>query len=240
MEPSSREKILEVAEARFAQRGSAGVGMREVALAAGLGKSSLFHHFPTKAELWVAVISRVIARIEAHVLPALDAPGGTLVRIERAVDALIDALAEHPTTARLLLRSLVEDDELVAAAPPGADEVEARIQGLVARFTALLAAGVESAELRPASAPDAVHTLIGATVYHFASGEFGEAVLGGPLFSAEAVARRKREVKELLLHGLASPQGAPHPSQPIGLVPRSEPEASEVESSSARKERTPS
>ena len=239
MEPSSREKILEVAEARFAQRGFAGVGMREVALAAGLGKSSLFHHFATKADLWVAVIERVIARIEAHALPALQGKGGVLAQIDRAVDALIDALAEHPTTARLLLRSLVEEDELAAVEPPGAAAVEARIHALVARFTSLLAAGVEAGELRPASAPDAVQTLIGATVYHFASGEFGEAVLGGPLFSAEAVARRKREVKQLLLHGLASPQGLPGPARSTGLVPRSEPQASEDESR-APKETSPS
>jgi TetR/AcrR family transcriptional regulator len=214
VEPTSREKLLEVAEARFAQRGYSGTGMREVALAAGLGKSSLFHHFPSKAELYVAVIERVIARIEAHVLPALDGAGSVLARIERSVDALIDALAEHPTTARLLLRSLVEEDELAADEPPGAQEVEARIHALVARFVALLGEGVAAGELRAASAPDAVQTLIGATVYHFAAGEFGEAVLGGPLLSAEAVARRKREVKDLLLHGLASPSRAPKERPP--------------------------
>ncbi len=202
MEPSSRDKILEVAEARFAQRGFAGVGMREVALSAGLGKSSLFHHFPTKAELYVAVIERVIARIEAHVLPALGKPGAALAQLERAADALIDALAEHPTTARLLLRSLVEDDAFVAGEPIGLAAVEERIAALVGRFTALL------------GSPGAVQTLIGATVYHFASGEFGEAVLGGALFSAEAVARRKREVKALLLHGLASPLRAPKENGP--------------------------
>jgi AcrR family transcriptional regulator len=202
VEPSSREKILEVAEARFAQRGFAGVGMREVALAAGLGKSSLFHHFATKDELQVAVIERVIARIEAHVLPALGRGGDPAATLGRAVDALIDALAEHPATARLLLRSLVEDDAFAAADPPGLAAVEARIQALVDRFTALL------------GAPDRVQTLIGATVYHFASGEFGEAVLGGPLFSAEAVARRKREVKALFVHGLASPPCAPKERPP--------------------------
>jgi AcrR family transcriptional regulator len=213
-EPSSREKILEVAESRFAQRGFAGVGMREVAGAAGLGKSSLFHHFASKAELYVAVIERVIARIEAHVLPALARPGRVLAQFDAAVDALIDALAEHPTTARLLLRSLVEEDAVAAAAPPALATVEARIASLVARFSALLHAGVAAGELRPAGAPDAAQTLIGATVYHFASGEFGEAVLGGPLFSAESVARRKRELKSLLLHGLASPASAPKESPP--------------------------
>jgi AcrR family transcriptional regulator len=169
----------------------------------------LFHHFPAKAELYVAVIERVIARIEAHVMPAFDLAAGAAVRIDRAVDALIDALAEHPTTARLLLRSLVEEDALAAAEPPGLDAAEARIHHLVARFTALLREGVGAGELRPLSAPDAVQTLIGATVYHFASGEFGEALLGGALYSAESVARRKREVKELLLYGRASPASAP-------------------------------
>jgi len=197
VQPGSRGKILEVAEARFAQRGFAGVGMREVALAAGLGKSSLFHHFPSKAELYVAVIERVIARIEAHVLPALARSGEALAQTERALDAFVDALAEHPSTARLLLRSLVEDDAFAAAEPPGLAAVESRIHALVGRFTSLL------------GAPDRVQTLIGATVYHFASGEFGEAVLGGALFSAEAVARRKREVKALLLHGPTSPSRAP-------------------------------
>ena len=231
MEPRSRDKILEVADARFAERGFAGVGMREVALAAGLGKSSLFHHFRAKVDLYVAVIERVIERIEAHVLPALARPGPVLVQIDRAVDALIDALAEHPTTARLLLRSLVEDDAFAAAEPPGLAEVEARIHALVGRITTLLAGGVATGELRAVHAPDAVQTLIGATVYHFASGEFGESVLGGAVFSAEAVARRKRELKELLLHGLASPQGSPIPAPPA---------SSREEESSAPKERSPS
>ena len=52
--------------------------------------------------------------------------------------------------------------------------------------------------------PDTLQTLIGASVYHFASGEIGEGILGRPLFSAESVARRKRELVELLRRGLAA------------------------------------
>ena len=69
--PSSREKILEVAEALFAQRGFAAVGMREVAGAAGLGKSSLFHHFRSKALLYLAVLGRVLDRIAQRLDPVL-------------------------------------------------------------------------------------------------------------------------------------------------------------------------
>lgn len=213
MEPSSREKILEVAEARFAQRGFAGVGMREVAQAAGLGKSSLFHHFPSKAGLYVAVLERVVERIEGHVLPTLSLEGDVSGRLDAAIDALIDSLAEHPTTARLLLRTLVEDEQL-GAEPTGFAATEARVQSLVGAFAALLRAGAEAGELRASAPAHAVQALIGATVYHFASGEFGGAVLGRPIFSADSVAAYRRELKLLLRHGLAGPLRAPKENLP--------------------------
>ena len=60
LEVASRDKILDAAEDLFARRGFAGIGMREVADAAGLGKSSLFHHFKSKAELYAAVVGRIL------------------------------------------------------------------------------------------------------------------------------------------------------------------------------------
>ena len=67
----------------------------------------------------------------------------------------------------------------------------------------MVQSGVDSGEFRRVSVPEILQTVIGATVYHFASGEFGEVLLGGPLFSSEAVSRRKREVNALLEYGLA-------------------------------------
>lgn len=204
----SREKILDVAEALFARRGYAGVGLREVAAGAGLGKSSLFHHFRGKAQLYLAVLERVLVRIEARIVPSLEAGGEVLARVDRCLDAIVDALAEHPTTARLLLRSLFEDDDLPAAAASESAAVEARLARLLDRVLALLREGVAVGALRAVSARHTLQTLIGATVYHFASGEFGEGLFGHPLFSAEAVRRRKAEVKALLHEGIAAP-GAP-------------------------------
>ena len=65
IEIGSRDKILDAAEDLFARRGFAGVGMREVAEAVGLGKSSLFHHFKSKAELYAAVVGRILDLIDA-------------------------------------------------------------------------------------------------------------------------------------------------------------------------------
>jgi AcrR family transcriptional regulator len=113
----SRDKILDRAEELFARRGFAGVGLAEVAEQVGLSKSSLFHHFSGKAQLYAAVMARILDRIEAELMRSLAEGGGPLRRLERWLDVVIDVLAAHPTYARLLLRSLFEDDELTGALP---------------------------------------------------------------------------------------------------------------------------
>ncbi len=207
--PSSHQTILDVAEALFAQRGYAAVGISAVAAQAGLGKSSLFHHFPSKASLYGAVLLSVIERIEVRLLPVLARSGTSPQKLGLAVDALIDALAEHPTSARLLLRALFEEDDPAVVEAPETAEIDARIARLVDGLGEVLQSGVDAGELREVSVPEILQTVIGATVYHFASGEFGETLLGGPLFSAEAVSRRKRELKALLERGLAPSSSRP-------------------------------
>jgi len=203
---SSREKILEVAEALFARRGSAGTGLQSVAEACGLGKSSLFHHFDSKAQLYYEVIGRVFARIEERLTSAATPHCGPAERLDRWIDALVDSLAEQPTTAPLLLRALFEEDEFAAANLPEGTAAESTLTRIIAAAQHLLAEGIERGEFRQVSIPDTLQTLIGATVYHFASGEFGEVLMGGPIFSAEAVRRRKREIRSFVHQGLvASP-----------------------------------
>ena len=209
--PSSREKILDVAEALFARRGYAGVGLREVADHAGLSKSSLFHHFPGKVQLYCEVLRRALQRMEEHLQPALDAAGDVPYRLERWIDGLIDGLVEHPPTARLLLRGLVEDETL----PPEADELpealaaERALASALGGIASLIRAGVDRGELRDVSPGHTIQTLVGATVYHFASGEVGEGLLGRPLLSAEAVRQHRAEIKQFLRHGLLPAGAAP-------------------------------
>ena len=92
--PDSRSKLLDVAESRFARSGFGGVGMRDVAVAAGLSKSTLFHHFATKAALYGEVVGRVVSRVAERIEPALASGGSPAERLERVSDALVDALAE--------------------------------------------------------------------------------------------------------------------------------------------------
>lgn len=212
-EQSSRDKILDAAERLFAQRGYSGVGLSEVAEAAGLGKSSLFHHFETKARLYAAVAARILRSIEEHLVRSLAKGGDPVVRLERWLDELIDLLAANPTYARVLLRSLFEDDELAGDLP---EELQANdaIQRFVGALGLLIKEGVAAGAFHPVSVTHTLQTLIGATVYHFASGEFGDELIGRPIFTPSEVKRRKDEVKALFRHGLVARPASPSSRRP--------------------------
>ncbi|MGH0037701.1 MAG: TetR/AcrR family transcriptional regulator [Myxococcota bacterium] len=203
--PSTREKILDVAEALFARRGFSGVGMREVADRVEIGKSTLFHHFRSKLQLYCQVLDRVLSRIAVAVQPSLNSDAPAAEKLTLWLDALTDALADHPTTARILLRGLFEDDDLPDAGDPDADAVGRSVESLIGGFQDLVRLGIREGAFRPLSVPDATKTVIGATVYHFASGEVGEAVTGAPVFSAESVRRRRREVIDFVRNAMAAP-----------------------------------
>lgn len=203
-EVASRDKILDAAEGLFARRGFAGVGLREVAESAGLGKSSLFHHFRSKTELYAAVVGRILDLFDQRLTSALAAGGDPRARFDRWLDNVFDTFAQYPTSARLLLRSLFEDDDLT-----GTSEEERHVDDTMRRMlgslASLLKEGMRAGVFREASIPHMIQSLMGLTVYHFASGEFGEELVGGSLFSPAAVRRRKEEVKALLYQGLLAP-----------------------------------
>ncbi len=59
-----RESILEAAEHVFAARGLHGTPTLEIARAAGISQAYLFRLFPTKTELFIALVQRCNARIQ--------------------------------------------------------------------------------------------------------------------------------------------------------------------------------
>ena len=208
--PDSRDKILETAEGLFAVGGYAGVGMRELATTVGLSKSALFHHFPNKQELYSAVLDRSLVRIEAAV-NAVGSEGSPEEQLDAWIDAVIRTLSEDVPAGRLMMRALVDEEPFPAIAlhpEEGLDreleDFELRLAGILERFGALLDQGIAAGVFRPVSIPDTMLSVIGSIVFHFSSGELGEALLGEPVFSGPAVERRRREVAQFIRRGLVA------------------------------------
>lgn len=206
-EASSRERILDAAEALFAKRGYAGVGLREVAEVVGLGKSSLFHHFKNKPQLYAAVCGRILRRIEERLMRTLAAGGTPVERLERWIDDLIDLLVDNPSYARVLLRSLFEDDDLAGEMPEEV-EVQRSIESIMGSASTLLREGMGSGVFRAANVPHLLLTLVGQTVFPFASGDFGRDILGKDVFDPTEVERRKHELRDFVRFGLIVRPGA--------------------------------
>src|SRR5258705_5122825 len=83
---TTRDVILDAAERRFAERGFAGVSVREIASDAGLkNQASLYHHFKNKKALYEAVLARGVAPI-LEMVASSNAPTETQLTLDQLVD----------------------------------------------------------------------------------------------------------------------------------------------------------
>jgi AcrR family transcriptional regulator len=98
-----REEILQAAERVFASRGLHGTPTMEIAKAAGISQAYLFRLFPTKAELFSALVQRCNDRIERTFTDAAAAARATGEPVMQAMGkAYVGLLADR----NLLLNQL--------------------------------------------------------------------------------------------------------------------------------------
>jgi len=71
----ARRRILEAARELFLERGLRGVSMEDVASAAGLKKANLFHYYPSKECLELAVLEQAASEMKEQVEAQLSAKG---------------------------------------------------------------------------------------------------------------------------------------------------------------------
>ncbi len=188
------------------------MGLAEVAGRAGLGKATLFHHFPTKAHLYCAVMARALTDLEVALLRALAEGGHPAQRLDRWIDVLVDSLAAHPAYPGLLLRVLADDAELPPGLPEGNEAAEA-VRRIATAALGLLREGMDAGEFARAPASHVLQSLIGAVVHPLATGRFGEQLVGDDMLSAEQVARRKATLRVLVHGGLVPSARSQHPRE---------------------------
>lgn len=96
------------ARAAFGDVGYARASMDLIARRAGLRKSSLFHHFATKDDLYLEVFHSILGELARFVDVARDARGPFAERLDALSLAVTRYLAEHPDVAAIVLRELID------------------------------------------------------------------------------------------------------------------------------------
>ncbi|MBO9522378.1 MAG: TetR/AcrR family transcriptional regulator [Nocardioidaceae bacterium] len=164
--------VIEAARRLFDARGFRQVSLSDIAAEVGLGRTSLYRYFPTKAHLVQGWFEQAMTPLVERSRAAVDAPGTDAERLEAWLDVQLAFLLEDEHTA-LVAASLESEDlpddvrerlgarhrELYAtvspllAGPAGDDPALVRVRtvlvaGLVRSAADLVRAGADRAGVR--------------------------------------------------------------------------------------------
>jgi AcrR family transcriptional regulator len=107
-----REAILDVAGRIFARRGFRNTDVQEVALAAGVGKGTVYRHFPNKRALFLSAVDQGMQRLQACVDEEAPRPGQPLGDLRAGLEATLEAhlgfFDRHPEVVELLIQERAE------------------------------------------------------------------------------------------------------------------------------------
>jgi len=194
----SREAILDAAERLFAQQGYGATSLSQVGKMAGVSRATPGYFYGSKPELYRAVLDRCFGEVSRAVQAGRDralASGESAeVVLEGAVSDYFDFLVSRPNFIRLLER------EALAARgtlPEAAVEVQAGREALAALAVEL--------GLDPSPSGEAAHLLLSIIAlcwFPLVHASTVAQAVGVKVEGAAALARRKRHVIDLVLHGV--------------------------------------
>ncbi len=186
---STRDRILDVAEALFAERGLAGTAVRDIAREAGLTAPSLYNHFDGKQALYEAVLARGVQPLFA-IITATDAQAEGLSLEERqaaseqTLDSIMDHLAHHPNIAKLIQHESLTGGPSLSRIVHGwiGPIVESGMGAMAARPT------VWNDDEQPMAVAAWIHVILG----HFAMAPLFRELFGADPLAPEQIERQKR------------------------------------------------
>lgn len=101
--PETRERILSAAADVFAAKGFRGSSVDDIVARSDTSKGSFYNFFPSKEAIFLALIERVGVALLERVEGDVERASGALGRVDAALAAALDALAQHRALARILV-----------------------------------------------------------------------------------------------------------------------------------------
>ncbi len=125
---ATRGKILGAALQVFAEKGYHRAAVDDIVRASSTSKGAVYHHFPNKEALFLALIDELSASLAAAVTTAIEDSQGALGKVEAALRAGLQTFARHRELARILL---LESVSLGKAYEAKRAEVHGRFAALI-------------------------------------------------------------------------------------------------------------
>lgn len=192
----TRAAILAAAGLIFARAGLAGARVDKIAAAARVNKALLYYYFGSKQALFEAVIEEHFGDFNRRALAALGAAGSARAALLRYVTLHIDFISERHRLAALFGQLTMTGGQF--------------LPGLIRKYFAargealgkLIERGVRGGEFRRVDAFQSSMSIISLIVFYFSAGDILRMLGHRGAYSAVNLKRRKREVLDLVRHGL--------------------------------------
>jgi TetR/AcrR family transcriptional regulator, fatty acid metabolism regulator protein len=105
--PATRDRILQAALEIFAEKGYHRALVDDIVRASGTSKGAVYHHFPNKEALFLALVDEFSARLAGAMAEAIGSAHGALGKVQAALTAGLETFARHRELARILLLEAV-------------------------------------------------------------------------------------------------------------------------------------
>ena len=140
---ATRERILDAALDVFARKGYHRAIVDDIVRVSGTSKGAVYHHFPNKEAVFLALVDEFAARLATAVAGAVAVRAGALPKVEGALTAALATFADSERLARLILL------EAVSLGPT----YQAKRAEVADRFAALIQAYLDEAAADGSIAP---------------------------------------------------------------------------------------
>ncbi len=158
-------RILAAAEKLFADRGFDAVSMHAIAMEAGISKANIYHYFPNKDALYLAVLRCASRGLREELQEVVNSHGTATEILHHFAVSHLQGLMNRPRLVRLVWREILEK-----GAPRAREVAEQGFAEIFAALVGVLKTGQQRGELRADFDPAIAATLlIGANVFFFQS-----------------------------------------------------------------------
>jgi AcrR family transcriptional regulator len=151
---ATRRKLIRAGRTLFARKGYAAVGTEEIVRRAGVTRGALYHQFPAKEDLFLAVYEQVEADLTASVAGSLGDAASPLEALLAGVNIFLEA-CQAPEVQRIVLI----DGPSVLGWERWREVAERHGLGLI---EAAIKATIETGEISPLPVKALAHLLMGA------------------------------------------------------------------------------
>ena len=113
---SRKEIILDRAEHHFAEHGFQGGSLSAIARECDVGNPGLLHHFPSKEELYRAVLEQQAEELMERLHKRFESAGSLQERLQAFVELQVEWMQVRPTGFKLITRELLDNSERIQVA----------------------------------------------------------------------------------------------------------------------------